>query len=435
MSKLLLFGIWIISFSSSAFAAPANFDEPVRKFLASPTAETLSVLVSYRRGVTAAFSEQVMILEASARQSAIFNGPLFAASIRPQLAWIANGTFATLTQTQVQALSQDSRVRSITYAGEVARLVPEIAGPLASSSPTWGLEKINIPATLLLAPGLDGHGVKIGILDTGIDDNHPELHGKTILYKDFVDPSITTPRDDQGHGTHVSGTIAGSAAIGVAPGASLIVGKAFDSNGACKTKDLILALQWMADPDGNPATADFPLVLANSWEVGGKYGERDPADEPLCVVVENLSRLGITSVFAAGNMGYAVGSVQLPSACPAAFSVGATDQTDQIAVFSSRGPARWKSVKLAKPEVSAPGVDVISADPGGGYKTRSGTSMAAPHVAGAFALLLQAKPGISVADLKAAMIGGAVDLGAPGPDGDFGAGRVDLLRSWKLLGM
>ena len=418
--------------ASPALAAPASFDGELRALLQTRDAAAISVLVSYSEDPSAAHSEKALIFHASAQQAALF-GASSLVNTSPQLAWIANGTFADLTPSQIETLAKDPRVRSITYAGSVAHLVPELAGPLASAAPTWGLEKINVPATLAAAPGLDGHGVKIGILDTGIDDAHPDLHGKTVLYKDFVDPTITTPRDDQGHGTHVSGTIAGSAAIGVAPGASLIVGKAFDSNGACKTKNLILALQWMADPDGDPTTADFPRILANSWEVGGKYGERDPADEPLCVVVENLAHLGITTVFAAGNMGYAVGSVQLPSACPFAFSVGATDQGDQIAVFSSRGPARWKNVKLAKPEVSAPGVDVLSAAAGGGYKTLSGTSMAAPHVAGAFALLLQARPGLLVSELKAAMIGGAVDLGSAGPDGDFVAGRLDVLRSWKIL--
>jgi subtilisin family serine protease len=440
------FVLTLLMISLHAEAAAVRTDTGVQAFLNSTGAsnEKISVLLSYHFKPEVlslkkiSERERALIEHVQEQEEILFSDSLLLGSVK-QTAWIANGTFVELDRIQLRRLLASSSLSSITSGAEIAR-IPELINSgesLGGPGFTWGLEKIGLPAVRAAYPNLDGSGIRLGILDTGIDGEHPDLKGKIKLFHDFVDPSNSIPRDDQGHGTHVAGTIAGGNAsgsyIGVAPKVDFIVGKIFDKNGAAKTKDLILALQWIADPDGNPDTADYPQILSNSWTVGGKFAERKPADEPRCTVVENLTSLGVSSVFAAGNMGYQSASVQLPGACPAAFAVGATDASDQIAVFSSRGPANWLNGKFLKPDITAPGVDTISADPGGGYKSRSGTSMASPHVVGAMALLLQARPELSVLQLQESLKADAVDLGKPGADQDFGAGRMDLFKSLSRL--
>ena len=144
-------------------------------------------------------------------------------------------------------------------------------------------------------------------------------------------------------------------AIGVAPGASLIVAKAFGRYGGSDDKDLLAALQWIADPDGNPATADGAKVVSCSWNVDPVGGTPSSTDDPFCQALENLRRFGIVPVFSAGNDGPGSGSIKPPGACPAAFTVGATDDVDRLADFSSRGPSHWRDVELIKPDVVAPG--------------------------------------------------------------------------------
>jgi subtilisin family serine protease len=279
----------------------------------------------------------------------------------------------------------------------------------------------------------DGRGVRVGILDTGIDAEHPDLKGKTLLFKDFVNGKMT-PYDDHGHGTHVAGTIAGSAtsgtSIGVAPAATLIVGKIFSASGSASEDQIMEAMQWIVDPDGNPATADAPMLVSNSW--GGGSASGDPADSAECRAVESWLKLSVLPVFAAGNEGPSARTVGLPAACPSALAVGATDENDKIASFSSRGPAVWSTGSFMKPLVSAPGVRVLSAAPRGKYVSMSGTSMATPHVAGVAALVYQARPNSRTEDIAKLMMAGAIDLGPAGQDPAYGYGRVDVIKTMEI---
>lgn len=235
-----------------------------------------------------------------------------------------------------------------------------------------------------------GKGRVIAIIDTGIDYTHPDLGGclgpscKVIGGYDIAnnDPD---PKDDQGHGTHVAGIAAANGTLrGVAYEASLLAYKVLDQQGSGSMSDVIAGVEKACDPDGNPATNDKADVI--NLSLGG---EGDPTD-PLAVAVNNAVSLGVIVVAAAGNA-YNYQTIGSPALAEQAIAVAAVDKQGKLANFSSKGPVPGYN-QLIKPEISAPGVDILSTIPGGGYMSASGTSMAAPHIAGAAALLKQLYP-------------------------------------------
>lgn len=360
--------------------------------------------------------------------------------IRVQPLWINNSMVITLESGLLSELVKDEAITHL-YANREVHLVDRGFDVATTNSSfvdqknTYGLEKLNIPALRAKFPELTGKGIRVGILDTGIDATHPDLAGRTIGWKSFISSSQTNPLDDHGHGTHVAGTVSGAGTsgtnIGVAPGVSLIIGKILSGSGSGTWEGVLAGMQWVSDPDGDPKTADAPSLVSNSWGGGGPDKEIDPMENPLCKAVANWAKLGILPVFANGNSGPSASTVGLPAACPDAFGVGATDNNDAIAYFSSRGPAVWKTVTLIKPQVSAPGVKVFSSIPvaKGSYKEMSGTSMATPHVAGAAALVFQANPKATVEVVQKLLIKGALDLGDAGNDNVYGWGRIDVLKT------
>jgi len=292
---------------------------------------------------------------------------------------------------------------------------------------------------------ITGTGSVVGSLDTGVDWTHPALrHQYRGVNGDLVDHNYNwfdatgkfpdAPGDDEGHGTHTTGTAVGGDGsanqIGVAPGARWIAFKAFDSSGGATDADLHTGLQWMIAPTDlagrNPDPGKAPDVVNNSW--GSSIG----ADPSFWDDIQALRAAGIVPVFSAGNDGeVGLGSIGIPASYPQSFAVGATDSEDAIADFSSQGPSFWDEIK---PDVSAPGVNIRSSTPDGQYRLSSGTSMAAPHVSGLVALLKAADPGLQVADLEQFIRYTALDLGTPGPDNIFGAGRIDAYQAvrWAL---
>jgi hypothetical protein len=186
------------------------------------------------------------------------------------------------------------------------------------------------------------------------------------------------------------------------------------------------ACEWIADPDGDPATADAPGVVNASWGAPSAAGER------LRPIIARWRQLGIVPVFAAGNSGR---SVTAPAVYPESLAVGALGPRGRVARFSSREPARsaqagmpvglGQKPEAGKPDLAAPGVEIVSSVPGGAWASLSGTSMAAPHVAGAIALLRQADPGLGPSAIEAILRRCARDLGPAGADGRGGAGGLD----------
>jgi len=259
-----------------------------------------------------------------------------------------------------------------------------------------------------------GRGIRVAVIDTGIDYTHPDLGGcfgagcKVAGGYDFYN-NDNDPFDDNGHGTHVAGIIAANGSIrGVAPEATLLAYKALGSGGSGWASTIIAALEAAVDPDNNPLTNDGAHVINMSLGGGGN------PDSPLSQAVDRAVQQGSIVVVAAGNEGnygqdgYA--TIGSPASARRALTVAASSKTDTRANFSSRGPVAgfWEVIK---PDLIAPGVSILSTIPGNGYQAYSGTSMAAPHVAGAAALLRQIYPGWEADAIKALLMNNTLDLG------------------------
>ena len=278
------------------------------------------------------------------------------------------------------------------------------------------------------AAGFDGTGVRVAVLDTGIDQTHPDLEGKVVASQSFVGDTVT---DGHGHGTHVASTIAGSGAAsdgkykGVAPGADLLIGKVLNDAGSGDTSQIIAGMEWAA-------LQEHADVISMSLGCADCPGDgTDPEDQAVDQLTEQT---GALFVIAAGNSGPGSQTVASPGSADAALTVAAVDKSDQLAGFSSRGPRRGDGAM--KPEIAAPGVNITAARADGtalgpvvddNYTTISGTSMATPHVAGAAAILAQKYPDWAASQLKAGLMSTSKDDGYSVYQ--QGAGRVDVARA------
>ncbi|WP_210569323.1 S8 family serine peptidase [Streptomyces sp. GESEQ-4] len=280
--------------------------------------------------------------------------------------------------------------------------------------------------------GFDGKGVKVAVLDTGVDQTHPDLAGQEIAERNFSGSEDSVDRF--GHGTHVASTVGGTGAKsdgsykGVAPGVRILDGKVLDDGGGGEDSGVIAGMEW--------AVAEGAQVVNMSMG-GPDTSGIDPLEE----AVNRLSaESGALFVIAAGNEGrQGERTVGSPGSADSALTVGAVDKADKLADFSSRGPRVGDGG--VKPDLTAPGAEITAAastasdlesqDPSGtpGYATMDGTSMATPHVAGAAAILAQQHPDWSGARIKAALTGSA----KPGPYSAYqqGAGRTDIARAME----
>ncbi len=327
--------------------------------------------------------------------------------------WIDNEIAVTARPAVIRMLALRPEVATIVPDAVVATAPAAPAGPAASVPVEPNVGLINAPA--LWALGDTGQGVVVASLDTGVDSTAPDLAGNwrggTDSWYDPYGQHPTTPTDVSGHGTWTMGVMvggsAGGSSIGVAPGATWIAAKIFNDAGSATTSAIHLAFQWVLDPDGNPATADAPQVVNNSWSFSSPG-----CDLTFQPDINALVAAGITPVFAAGNFGPNGSTGASPGNNPGAFAVGATDNSDIIASFSSRGPTSCGlPSSTTYPAVVAPGVAINTSDLFGLYTTESGTSFSAPHVTGGLALLLSAFPTLTVGQQEGALTTSAVDLG------------------------
>jgi len=321
--------------------------------------------------------------------------------------WLVRGAALSLEENAAKKLAQEAWVKGL-FEDKVRRLISPSPNLIVANTQkelgdeVWGLDKIGVNKLRDEFPELDGQGVRVGIIDTGIQSKHQELMNKPVVFRDFVN-QIPNAYDDQGHGTHVAGTVAGNK-VGIATESSIVFAKAFAAAGSSGDSTLISAMQWVFDPDQNPSTNDFPHVVSNSW--GGEldldviYDVEEFA--PFLRAIQSWIHGGIIPVFAAGNSGKSPNG--FPGGLAEPIAVGAISPNGEIAAFSSRGPNLWKVgesvLTLLKPDISAPGEKIISAYPGNKYASMAGTSMATPHVTGAIALALQANPKLKFPDIK-----------------------------------
>jgi serine protease AprX len=382
--------------------------------------------------------------------------------------WVANMIWVRGGLALVGELAAREDVFHV-YANPWVRL----AGPVDSrpSSPApgapdlieWGVAQVHAPEVWAL--GFKGAGIVVSGADTGYQWDHPALKSKyrgwngaanhNYSWHDAIHSGGGTcgadspaPCDDYGHGTHTMGTMVGDDGgvnkIGVAPSAKWIGCRNMDVGvGAPSTYSE--CFQWFIAPTDlagqNPDPSKAPDVINNSWGCTVSEGCTDPAI--LQAVVESVRAAGIEVVVSAGNAGSACSTVAEPAAIyDASFSVGATDNSDDIAGFSSRGPVTVDGSGRLKPDISGPGVSVRSSVPGNGYAVFSGTSMAGPHVAGVTALVLSANADLvgNPDGIEPLLTGSALPRtttescgGIPGdqiPNNTYGWGRVDALGAF-----
>ncbi len=256
-----------------------------------------------------------------------------------------------------------------------------------------------------------GENVNIGVIDTGIDSRHPLLRGKVKGSYTVVRP-VGNVMDDNGHGTHVAGTIcadrSGRGVFGIAPKANLYSIKVLDRNGAGNLSDMIDGMQWCLDNGIRLVNLSLSTKEENSI---------------FRSAMRNARRSGMIMVCATGNHGPGEDTVGYPAKFPETVSVGATDEKTRVASFSGRG---------REVDVCAPGVNITSTWPGWRYKTVSGTSMASPHVTAVIALMLEKDPSLSGSDVKAILQSTASKI--PGePFESQGAGIINAQKALERV--
>ncbi len=314
-----------------------------------------------------------------------------------------------------------------------------------------GLSAIQAP--LLWSRGYTGKNRRAMLMDTGVWPQHPAIRGKFIGQRLGLDQSWyaydePVPADKIGnHGTHVIGTVLGLDSsnrdtIGVAFGAYFIATDPIVTNLALVRSwtQLMRAYQWALNPDGDTSThTDIPDVINNSWGRGNAGLDSVCQATVVAQALLSAEAAGIANVFSAGNNGpgpYTIGvPAQVIYDSLNVFCVGALDASNVLAGFSSHGPSRCGSDSMVqiKPEVSAPGVNVRSADGPSGYGQKSGTSMASPHVTGAVLLLKEAFPQLSGRQILNALYQTALDLGPAGEDNLFGRGIIQADAAYQFL--
>lgn len=352
-----------------------------------------------------------------------------AADVRPL--WINNSIAAQVDRAVLIELAARDDVALIKpdayrqWIDPAWRLTP-ITNFQLPTSVEWGIARIRADL-VWSALDITGTGVVVANMDTGVDGQHPELQpsyrgynpkGLPVHWGNWFDATgfpSQYPYDGNGHGTHTMGTLVAGDGLGVAPGARWIAVRVLDSGGGGLDSWIHAGFQWILAPGGDPARA--PDVMNNSWGTPiGAYAEYQPD-------VQALNAAGIIAIFAAGNTGPGASTVYAPASYPESFSVGAVDDEDLIASFSSRGPSPFGPIK---PEIVGPGVGVRSTFPGGGYAIGDGTSMATPHVAGVVALMKSAAPDLTIAQARYALTTTAQHVvSATYPDNRYGWGRVD----------
>jgi len=370
--------------------------------------------------------------------------------------YVVNGMAVTATKEVMEKLAEFPEVEKI-LPNEVRQLNPTVESNTNSvglavqdSKPAAGFENIEWNIDQIGAPqvwemGVDGTGTVVASIDTGVQWNHPALMEQYRGF-DSANPenpnheynwfdatsNQSAPYDDQGHGTHVTGTMVGAEPnganqIGVAPGAKWIAVKAFTAAGGTDTA-LLAAGEWILAPkdaSGNPNPAMAPDVVNNSW--GGGPG----MDEWYRPMVQAWRAAEIFPEFSAGNTRAGnpggPGSVANPANYPESFATGATDINMNLASFSLQGPSPYGELK---PEISAPGVNIRSSVPGSGYEGGwNGTSMAGPHVSAVVALLKQVNSSLTVDEIAEILTTTATPLTdstfPESPNNGYGYGLVN----------
>lgn len=328
---------------------------------------------------------------------------------------------AVATPDQIRALAARE---DVAHVEEDARVVPFGVTAQASFGVTRAREEL---------PGLDGAGLVAAVVDSGVDTGMADLPpSKVVAFADLVN-GRAAPYDDLGHGSLVSDILAGSGASGaegrgVAPAAKLVSVKVIDDKAQSSLGKIAEGIQWAVE---HRAQYGIDLINLSIGDPTGCGAGTDIASQ----AVDAAVAAGLLVIAAAGNSGPDPCTVKSPGAAESALTVGAMSDLGAGGFtngwFSSRGPTLDGRLK---PDLSAPGVNVVVATPSGKHEPQIGSSAAAPFVAGAALLMLQAEPALTPAQIKAAMTATAIDFGPVGRDTEYGAGRLDVYAALRAIG-
>jgi subtilisin family serine protease len=364
--------------------------------------------------------------------------------------WITNAILITAIKDQIKTIASFPDVEAI-YENYPITLVDPVSVERSAGNRVEKERCLSaISAREAWKMGYTGEGRLVCNFDTGVDGHHPALFSKWrgnnggLPSACWFDPyGSDFPKDDKGHGSHTMGIMTGiseSDTIGVAFGAEWISAAVIDRGASISQAiaDILSAFEWAVDPDGNPETLDdVPDVINNSWGIPPGY--KPACDQTFWNAIDNVENAGVVVIFAGGNEGPDPTSLRTPadrvSSPTNCFSVGAIDALSfgfPIASFSSRGPSGCDNQTI-KPEVCAPGVKIHSCYKDGEYRLMSGTSMAAPFVAGAVAILRQYNPDATVEEIKQALLESCSDLGPSGEDNSYGRGLINIKRALEIL--
>ncbi len=328
---------------------------------------------------------------------------------------VFSGSAMTATPNAIRVLATRPDVETI-WLDEPVHTLLDVSVPLIQAPKVWNA-------------GFTGKGIRVGIVDTGIDPDHPDFAGRIAATKDFTGEG---DRDNNGHGTHVAGIVGGTGAQsggkyrGVAPDCSYIIAKVLRGDGSGMMSDVIAGLEFDAEQHAQVV----------NLSLGG--GANCDGTDALSVACDSVWDQGIVVCVAAGNSGPGAGTLGSPGCAKPVITIGATDKQDGMASYSSRGPTADGRVK---PDVCFPGSSIHSCRAKGTamgdpidnfYTTASGTSMATPHASGTCALLLQAQPKSKPQQIKDVLMRTAKDLGLDA--NTQGKGRADAFAAYQALG-
>ena len=302
----------------------------------------------------------------------------------------------------VKYVEPDAEATTLEIKRSQAKGNQSVQTQVAQATP-WGIDRVDAD---LSWPTTTGVGRKVAIVDTGIYYSHPDLAGNVNKGPTFI-RGTKSSNDDNGHGTHVSGTVAAVnntiGVVGAAYTAKLWGVKVLDRNGSGSYSGVISGINWAANNGMN---------LIN-MSLGGTFSSQALHDACDAAVAK-----GVLISAAAGNSGDT--TPNYPGAYPSVVCVSATDSNDVLAYFSTRG---------TQVDLAAPGVGITSTVPSSGYATWSGASMATPHVTGCAALVWAANPTLTNADIRNRLQSRAIDLGTPGVDNNYGYGLVNAFNA------
>ena len=485
MTRIVLFCVIVVAMlvggvgqAGPSFAQPEKIDAGLWTATANGQPASFLVILAEQADLSAA----ERLADPAGRRQWVYDALRETAlrSQKPLRAWLDRRGIPYTSHYLVNMLAvqgDSALLLALARRGDVASLAPNpsVAGvpplneldlrrsPASPAGVEWGVSFVHAPE-VWATYGARGQGVVVGVQDTGVVWDHPALihsyrgwdgravdhaynwHSAVGATAQCPDPA--TPCDPYGHGTHVTGTITGDDGagnqIGVAPGAAWIGCRNMDDQGRGTPSTYTACFEFFLapwPPGGDPQLDGDPTlgaqIVNNSWNCPPSEGCGHFTLQP---VVEAVRAAGVMVVASAGNNGSACSSALYPiGTYDASYSVGAVDANGVIAPFSSRGPVTFNGSGISKPDISAPGVAVRSASPPNGYRLLSGTSMAAPHVAGVFALLWSAYPSlIGQVDASEALLNASAtrvgDLrcgpaGSPDYNHTYGWGHMDALAA------